>query len=64
MAISTNCLLPDRGYTNIHNNGGVSYEYQREMVKMDIFDYWNIALLVFVFIWGFLCGIHARGKTN
>jgi hypothetical protein len=63
MAISCDSLLPYRRHTNIHNNGGASYEHQREVV-MDIFDYWNIALLVFVFIWGFLCGIHARGKVN
>ena len=33
MALSCNCLLPDRGYTNIHSNGGFSYERQREMVN-------------------------------
>jgi len=33
MAISSNRLLPDRGDTNIHNNGCVSYEHQREVVN-------------------------------
>jgi hypothetical protein len=59
MAISCDCLLPYRGYPNIPNNGGVSYEYQRKMVNIFVYILIGVTLFLAVcFEWPYLWPFH------